>query len=356
MKVRAILCVSTAALMQAGTAAAQTGPGVTLYGIVDVSMRSQSGLTAAYVRSAGDSRVVASGVGPTSRWGLRGTEDLGGGMRATFNLESGINVDTGIPANNYFDRASVVGLAGPWGSVNLGRQNTLVADSVGLVDPIGLRFAGMNPNIQVTSLTGHLLGIEFGNTGSTAASNRVNNGIKYALPVGKVVLRAMHSLGEVSASNSKLNSTGWGIDYIDDALTATASYTRFKDANDRRLDASNLGVSWRTGAWRLTANIGRNDGDTSATASTRNRITVIGANYAVTPAIDLLAGYYKIDRSRTGQADDGFRRLIAFGEYKFTRRTRVFLEFDHTRWRGNYGATGAKGTSRGLSAGITHTF
>ena len=119
-------------------------------------------------------------LGSTSRWGIRGVEDLGGGLRATFNLESGINADTGASANavTYFDRASTVGLAGAWGGVTLGRQNTILADSAGSVDPIGLRFAGLNPNIQNVSLTGHQLGVEYGTTGSTGASNRVNNSVK----------------------------------------------------------------------------------------------------------------------------------------------------------------------------------
>ena len=117
---------------------------VSLYGIIDVAARHQTGLTSTYTRSPLNSNVVSSGVGPTSRWGLRGSEDLGGGMRALFNLEAGIAADTGASANatTFFDRASVVGLAGNWGTVTAGRQNTLVADSVGVTDAIGLRFAG----------------------------------------------------------------------------------------------------------------------------------------------------------------------------------------------------------------------
>ena len=112
---------------------------VSLYGIIDVAARHQTGLTSTYTRSPLNSNVVASGVGPTSRWVLRGSEDLGGGMRALFNLEAGIAVDTGASSNatTFFDRASIVGLAGNWGTVTAGRQNTLVADSVGVADAIG---------------------------------------------------------------------------------------------------------------------------------------------------------------------------------------------------------------------------
>jgi predicted porin len=346
------------ALCVGAPAMAQNGSSLTLYGITDVSVRTQTGLTGGYGRSATNTTVVASGVGPTSRWGIRGTEDLGGGLRATINLESGINVDTGASANatTYFDRASVVGLAGSWGAVTLGRQNTLLADSVGVADPIGLRFAGMNPNIQVTSLTGHQLGVEFGATGSSGASNRVNNSAKYSVPIGPVTARAMYSFGEVAGSSSKSRSSGLGIDYMSDNVSVTSAYMRFKDASDRDLTAANVGASWRSGPLRLMLNLGRNTGETSATAETTNKILATGVNYAVTPLVDVLAGYYKVDRTRTAQADDGFKRLLAFVEYKFSRRSKVYVELDTTRWKGNYLGSGNKQTSNGISLGMTHTF
>jgi predicted porin len=354
---------AAAALGASLSAFAQTPPNVgssvTLYGIIDVSARYHTGMTAGYVRADGDTQAVASGVGPTSRWGIRGSEDLGGGLRGLFNLESGINVDTGAQANaaTYFDRASVVGLQGAWGTLLAGRQNTLVADSVGVVDPIGLRFAGLNPNIQVTSLTGHLLGIEVGATGSTGSSNRVNNSLKYSVPVGPVQLRAMYSAGEVAGSGSKNNSFGLGADWLRPEFAATVAVTRFRDANDRELEAANLGASWLVlPNLRIMGNLGYNEADTTATAETRNKVMVAGANYNVTPSVDLIAGFYRVDRSRTGQADDGYNRLITFLEYKLSRRSKVFLELDHTRWRGTYMSATGKTTSNGVALGVTHNF
>ena len=359
----ASLCAGFSATAQTqastSTSASASASSVTLYGILDVSVRSQTGLTAAYARSPINSTTVASGVGPTSRWGLRGSEDLGGGLRAFFNLESGINVDTGASSNavTFFDRASVVGLAGNWGSLTAGRQNTLVADSVGVVDSIGLRFAGLNPNIQVTSLTGHQLGIEFGTTASTGSSNRVNNSVKYSIPVGPVVARAMHSFGETAGDSSKQKSTSLGLDYISSGLSATSAWTSFRDANNRELQAANLGASWLAlPELRVMANAGYNRAETSATAVTRNRLLSAGVNYAATPAVDVLAGYYKVNRNRTALADDGFNRLLVFVEYKFSRRSRVFVELDATHWKGDYLGTGNKSPSNGVSLGITHTF
>ena len=357
MKKRQILAATV--LCTAVPVFAQTASSVTLYGIIDASVRTQTGLTSTYARSTLNTTTVASGVGLTSRWGLRGAEDLGGGLRATFNLESGINVDTGASANatTFFDRASVVGLAGDWGGVTLGRQNTLTADSAGVADPIGLRFASLNPNIQNVGLSAHQLGVEYGATGSSAASNRVNNSAKFSVPIGPVVARAMRGFGEVAGSGSKQSVSGLGLDYLTPGLSVTTAYTRFKDANDRTLNAANLGVSWLAlPSLRVMANMGYNRGATTATTDSTNRVVVGGVNYAITPAIDLLAGYYKLNRERTAVADDGFNRVLAYLEYKFSRRSKVYLELDNTHWKGNYLGAGNKGSSNGLSLGMTHAF
>jgi predicted porin len=357
MKKHALAAAALCGVCAALPAMAQDS--VTLYGIIDTAVRTQTGLTSTYARSPLNSTVVQSGVGPTSRWGLRGSEDLGGGLRATFNLEGGINIDTGAQANatTLFDRASVVGLAGNWGSINAGRQNTLIADSAGVTDPIGLRFASLNPNIQNVSLTGHQLGVEYGATGSTGSSNRVNNSLKYSVPVGPVVARAMVSMGEVAGSSTKQRTAGLGVDYRTQALDITTAYTRYKDANDRNLSAANVGVSWLAlPSLRIMANYGYNSGFTSATAEATNRVKVVGVNYAVTPAVDLLAGYYKVDRNRTAQPDDGFKRLLAFLEYKLSKRSKIYLELDNTKWKGDYLGAGNKPTSTGVSLGITHVF
>ncbi|RIX71593.1 porin, partial [Acidovorax cavernicola] len=246
---------------------AQSQSSVTVYGIVDAAVRTQSGLTAGYAGTPKNTTVLNSGVGPTSRWGLRGQEDLGGGLKATFNLESTLGVDAGNSgsAAGFFDRAAVLGLAGNWGAVTAGRQNTLVADSIVFSDPIGMRFAGMNPNIQVTSLTGHRLGIEYGATNTNAASNRVNNSIKYSGTFGGLTARAMYSFGESAASTTRQDSKGLGLNYVVGDLALTSAYTQFHDANGLELDAATVGGAWKTGNLRLMLNYGRNQGDTTTT-------------------------------------------------------------------------------------------
>jgi len=350
------LSASLPALAQAQQAPAQSS--LTIYGIVDVAMRSQTGFTASYANAPDNSRVINSGVGPTSRWGLRGQEDLGGGLKATFNLESTLGVDTGTSgsAAGFFDRAAIVGLTGNWGAVTAGRQNTLVADSVTLIDAIGLRFASLNPNIQVTSLTGHRLGIEYGTTNSTGASNRVNNSVKYSGTFGGVTARAMYSFGESAISSRRQESRGLGLNYANGGLVLVSAYTQFQDANGLELDAANIGAAWKTGDLRLTLNFGRNQGDTSTTAQTTNKVLALGGTYPLTKQLSLNGGYYKVDRERTGLNKDGYTRVIGFVDYQLSRRSSLYLELDTTKWKAGYQGVGNKDRSNGISLGITHFF
>lgn len=353
-----ISALTLLALSASMPALAQSQSSLTVYGILDAAVRTQSGLTAGYAGALNRTSVVNSGVGPTSRWGLRGQEDLGDGLKATFNLESTLGVDAGSSgsAAGFFDRAAVLGLAGNWGAVTAGRQNTLVADAVIPTDPIGMRFAGLNPNIQVTGLTGHRLGIEYGATNTTAASNRVNNSVKYSGTFGGLTARAMYSFGESAVSSTRQDSKGLGLNYTLGGIVVTSAYTQFHDANGLELDAASIGGAWSTGKLRLMLNYGRNQGDTTTTTQTTNKVLSLGANYAFNSQWSLNGGYYKVDRERTGLNDDGFTRLIGFLDYSLSRRTKLYLEMDTTKWKGNYQGAGNKARSNGLSLGVTHSF
>jgi len=199
-----LLGLSLLALAYAGHAQSS----VTLYGVADAGVRYGSGLTAAYAGSADTSTAVNSGINTTSRFGFRGSEDLGGGLKAIFNLESGINLDTGASANatKLFDRAAIVGLQGGWGSVTAGRQTTVLADVVSAVDPLGSRFASFNPNVGIAALSAHRLGAEFGPAGSTTGAYRLDNSVKYVGRLSDFSVRAMHAFGEQAGSSSNLSS------------------------------------------------------------------------------------------------------------------------------------------------------
>ncbi|MES2184563.1 MAG: porin [Pseudomonadota bacterium] len=337
---------------------AQSSSNVTVYGVIDQGVRRAIGMTPSGAPLAGSVNALNSGVDSTSRWGIRGREDLGGGLSASFALESGLAADEGNPLNatKYFDRASWLGLSGNWGRVTAGRQTTLLADAVIATDPLGLRFASLNPNIATTALSAHGLGIQFGPAGSTAGSYRLDNSLKYANTFGRVTASAMYGFGEVNGSGSASSSKGAGLSFSQDALTLSGAYQTFRAADSRALDGYALGATYRVGPVRLAAGAGRNVADTSATAKTTQRVYSVGATWAVTAVVDLTTAYYKVDRSRTAAASDGYGRLITFGEYKLSKRSKLFAEIDVTNWRNGYQGKGIGSRATGFTVGISHNF
>ena len=102
----------------AATGAAFAQSSVTLYGVADMGLQKVSG-TSLQLNSAA---TLNNG---TSRWGVRGVEDLGGGLKASFNFEAGLSLDNGITGQsggNYFSRAAYMALAGGFGEVSMGRR------------------------------------------------------------------------------------------------------------------------------------------------------------------------------------------------------------------------------------------
>ncbi|EJE50531.1 outer membrane protein (porin) [Acidovorax sp. CF316] len=338
---------------------AQAQSGVTIYGITDAGVRHTSGLSAANAPASGSATALLSGIDNTSRLGFRGVEDLGGGMRATFNFETGLNLDTGATANSakFFDRASWVGIGGGWGTFAFGRQTNLLADAISPVDAVGMRFASFNPNIVSTALSSHGLGIEYGTTGANTGAYRLDNSVKYSITAGSLTGRAMYSLGEVSGNSSAQTSMGLGGVYSQSGWVVSGAYQKFKAASDLELDGSTLGVAYQWGTVKLAANWGRSKGETSLTAQTVQEVFSTGATWSVTPLIDVTAAYYRLDRERSGNANrDGYGRVILFTEYKLSRRTKLYAEADRTNWRGGYQGAVNKDHGTGISAGILHTF
>ena len=196
----------------AGAVSAQTA-NVTLYGIVDsyVASHRANGVSTTAVNSGGISG---------SRWGLRGTESLGGGLNAVFVLEGGFGVDTGALGQGglLFGRQAYVGLNGGFGSVTVGRQyspNFLVACNSDDT------FGGCLTNFSAVAN----MGAFFANT------LRPNNSIIYATPnMGGITASMMWSLGEVSGSTSANRTLAANLQYKNGPIYAGVGFSDQKNA------------------------------------------------------------------------------------------------------------------------------
>ncbi|WP_246327236.1 porin [Burkholderia guangdongensis] len=124
MKSAALTSITLALASLANDSRAQNS--VTMYGIID------AGVT--YVTNAGGSHLVKfdDGISYGNRWGIKGSEDLGGGLKAVFKLESGFSVSNGRITNggSLFGRAAYVGLQNDWGTLTFGNQIDMTQEMV----------------------------------------------------------------------------------------------------------------------------------------------------------------------------------------------------------------------------------
>ena len=171
----------------AGVASAQSS--VTLYGTVDLSAR--------YVKNDGSDRrysLSQDGIN-SSQLGFKGTEDLGGGLKAEFVLLAGVNADVGTANGKFFNRKATVALKGNFGEIRLGRDYVPTFWNDTIFDAFGTNGLGDSSHVKQILPT----------TSASATGNfvRADNTIGYFLPsnIGGVYGQAMVAASEGGATN-----------------------------------------------------------------------------------------------------------------------------------------------------------
>jgi predicted porin len=196
----------------AGAAHAQSS--VTLYGIVDAGLQ--------FVNNSGGHQLwqATSGNVQGSRWGLRGTEDLGGGLKAIFVLENGFNIYSGKlgQGGDEFGRQAYVGLTSQYGTVTLGRQYDSVVD---YVDPL-----------EVASQWASFYAAHAGDIDDMNNTNHMNNSIKYASNnYNGFTFGGAYSLGGVAGDFNRNQIWTGGVGYAQGPITLGAAYLNIKNPN-----------------------------------------------------------------------------------------------------------------------------
>jgi general bacterial porin, GBP family len=197
------------AVFGAVPAIAQEQSNVSMYGIADGGVEILN-------RGTGASTAVRvdSGIAATSRLGIKGSEDLGGGLSAFFTFEGQVNVDagSGAAAGGGFDfaRRSFTGISGQWGQVYLGRDYTPGYLMIRENDIFGY---GLNGTL-----------LQFSTAGGVTA--RASNGIFYYAPVfGGLQIQAMYASGEFDTDpKDRGNIAGIGFLYNSGPFSANAHY------------------------------------------------------------------------------------------------------------------------------------
>lgn len=231
------LCVTV------GMAHAQSS--VSLYGLADAF--------AGMVRtpgSAGNAWEVGSGGLSTSYWGVSGAEDLGGGMKAIFTLESFYRINSGqsgaFNGQSFFGRRAFVGLSGPFGQLTLGRNDSLLFVSTLLFNPFGNSFV-FSPMVVHTFL-GSAMG-----AASVQSDTAIDDSIVYQTPeVGGLTGSLQYSNAGIAGHAGQANYSA-NVLYFAGPFSATAAVQSLHTAS-LFLNGATEQTAWLLGAaYRLQA-------------------------------------------------------------------------------------------------------
>ena len=378
-----------AALAVCGLASAQSS--VTLFGVVDAGVTYQSNTARDTVTGLSNKQskwsLGNSGYN-SSRIGFRGTEDLGGGLAASFWLEAPITNDDGATGVSTFNRRSTVSLSGGFGELRLGRDYTPTFWNDTVFDPFGTNGSGTN---VISTVSGNT-------TINNANYVRASNSVGYFLPpnLGGFYGQLQYSFAE-NTSTSATSTTaatsssagryvggrfGYANGPLDIALGVGRSTALDTAALERSVQTINLGASYDFGPVKLFGELSnvKNKFDYSAAADTHDSYNgyLIGATVPVGAGLIRVA--YSQVRYNEGAAgvtgEDPLARKLAVGYvHNLSKRTALYATVARVNNRNDvnytgslvsasttgYGSTGVgfsglPRSSTGYDFGIRHAF
>jgi predicted porin len=339
--------VALAVLAASGAAMAQSS--VTLFGIVDAGYAVGKG-------SISNKTTLRNSGYNSSRLGFRGVEDLGGGMKASFWLEAGVNNDDGsgsaTNSNNQavtglasagtqgltFNRRSTVSLEGSMGELRLGRDYTPHFWSETVYDPFGTNGVG-------TTAT-------FGKGGLTGV--RASNSIGYLSPsMGGVKLWAQTYMGENASTAAKVgDGNSYRITFDQGAISLAYAGSSTTTGAGTTNKTSNVAGSYDLGVAKLMAQ----SNTTQITAAHDIKSNLIGAH------VPMAGGTFRIASSQSDQAGKK-QKLMAVGFVNpLSKRTDLYATYARMANSGgsavglNGAATAANASSTGYEFGVKHAF
>ena len=334
------------AVLTAVSGAAFAQSSVTLYGKVDLGLTMDAG-------GPGKSIRLDSGVTGGSRIGFKGVEDLGGGMKAAFQLETGYCADSaaGVPSNGatvpnfctgsnaFMGRQAHGDLTGAFGAISAGRQYSIGFNNLSTIDPFGTGFAGQINNIVDPS------GI------------RLNNSVTYATPnMGGFVGSAEIAFGEQTGNWEANRETGAGLTYASGPAYLGFSFYDVSNAAGNGAARKNytFGGTYDFGVVKLHALVQKSTGP-----STLDVLDVMGGATVPIAGGNLLASYIH-HNDRTLSDKDAQQFGVGY-IYPLSKRTSVYTAFAKIQNRNGatftVGNATASGTgNKAFNFGVVHNF
>jgi predicted porin len=334
----ALLSASFALLPSLGSAQSN----VSLYGLADAGVEYVNHNT-----PTGNAFRISTGGESSSRFGLRGTEDLGSGLSALFVLEGGINIDTGSSAQGglLFGRTAYVGLAGSAGQVTLGRHPSITNEYGVVFEPLG------RPSKYSSGAL------------DAAYVARIDNAVRYGVSLGPTKITAIYGAGEVSATSRANRYMGAMGSAVLGDLTIGAAYDQQAGANaalaNDVVKRTSVAAIYKLGSVQLVAGYTdrRNE---IAVAPTKLGQYWLGVRTQLTPTWYLSGAYYKSDLKNS---PNDASMLSGFLSSALSKRTDVYLHAAYAKNKGNatmgvngFGTANPGTNQTGVMAGMRHLF
>jgi predicted porin len=352
----------------AGAASAQSS--VTMFGVVDLNVMTVDNNDRTY--SMGTDGMSSS------RLGFRGVEDLGGGLKAGFWLEMGLQADTGNGASAWgnssrdtnalvFNRRATVSLSNQWGELRLGRDYTATFWSWTVFDPFGTNGVGAATNLALgQDLQTALAGTTYGTL------VRANNMVQYILPSGAFG-PGLYGQVQIAAGENAPGNKYYGgrIGYAAGPFDVAAAYG-LTDCLDAGCDADltnwNIAGSWNFGFMKLSAFYSQIEAEgtllsgLSGSAGRDNWFVGVSAPWG---QWNFKASYGGTDG--TGRLDnvDGTQWAIG-ADYNLSKRTALYGTWSSISNDGgarfsvstqaNIPPVGTSWNSNGIQVGVRHSF
>ena len=289
--------LTIAALILGASTAAHAQSNVTVYGLVDLGLAHTSGKT------------TVERENHASRLGFKGSEDLGGGLAAIFQLETEILADTGAAKGVLFERQANVGFKGSFGTVYLGRTKNLVDGAQGRIEPFGAD--GVIGKVDEPMMR---VGV---------SSSRVNNAITYnSNSINGFVASAQYVLSEVSGAKNGLDLLAT---YDNGPVSLHFGYELAAQTASTTISQPKMfvvGGAFKIDALKLTAGYAR--GDTNLVATGKYKAFLLGAIYTVGQG-DFKAVLGKQKQETNAVASKETVREIGVGyDYHLSKRTDLY--------------------------------
>jgi predicted porin len=334
--------IVAAAVLGSFGVAAHAQSSVTLYGIIDAGITYGNKVAT----STGHDSVwkYGDGVASGSRWGLRGTEDLGGGLKAIFVLENGFNSGDGTLGQGgaEFGRQAYVGLSkSGMGTLSFGRQYSFSTDYVGANYSMGSQTPAGNFAYHINDLDQY-------------TSSRINNAVKFSSAnFYGVTFGAMYGFSNTTSFAGSPTTTAngtttqgssstysFGVNYAQGPFGIGAAYTNIRFPNGatpafsvsianvntgglRDLETFAIGAKYSIAAGVVFANWSHTKFEPIAGAESKLNNYEIGGKYNFTPAVSAGLGYTfsKLDDNFEGK----WHQINASVDYTLSKRTDVYV-------------------------------